>query len=130
MNISSIVNTVTNTLEASKIPASILPPQLLKCTALQRPGLSAIKIASEIIRNNRALDIDTDENPDGSPNLINEYTYNIVKTFVDAIKNDASVQAVIPSGAMSIFAKGENGGGPLIGRGYNLFDSISNGIIQ
>jgi hypothetical protein len=130
MNISNIVNTVTNTLEASRIPANILPAQLLKCTALQRPGLSAIKIAAEIIRNNKAIGIENEENPDGSPNLINQYTYNVVRTFVQALKNDASVQSVIPSGSLSVFAKGANGGGPVICKGSNLFDSIGNGIIQ
>ena len=89
-----------------------------------------IKIAAEIIRNNKALGIENEENPDGSPNLINQYTYNVVRTFVQALKNDASVQSVIPSGSLSVFAKGANGGGPVICKGSNLFDSIGNGIIQ
>ena len=51
MTISTIVDTVTNTLNSAKIPANVLPPLLLKCTALNRPGLSAYKIATEVIKN-------------------------------------------------------------------------------
>ena len=54
MNISNVVDAVTNTLDSAKIPANILPPLLLKCTALSRPGLSAYKIAAQIIQNNKA----------------------------------------------------------------------------
>ena len=57
MNISDIIDNITNTLDSAKMPANVLPPFLLKCTALNRPGLSAYKIASRIIENNKALGI-------------------------------------------------------------------------
>ena len=78
MNISDIIDNITNTLDSAKMPANVLPPFLLKCTALNRPGLSAYKIASQIIQNNKALGIPVEDNPDGSANLINQYTYNVV----------------------------------------------------
>lgn len=130
MTISSIVDTVTNTLDSAKIPANILPPILLKCAALNRPGLSAYKIATQIIQNNKALGIPVNDNPDGSANLINQYTYNVVKCIVDAIKNDASVQVAIPMQSLLIEATGENAGGPVVCVGSNLLDSIGNGIMQ
>ena len=79
MNISNIIDSITNTLDSAKMPANVLPPFLLKCTALNRPGLSAYKIASRIIENNKALGIPVEDNPDGTANLINQYTYNVVK---------------------------------------------------
>lgn len=130
MTLSSIVETMTNTLDSSKIPANILPPLLLKCTALSRPGLSAYKIAAQIIQNNKALGIPVEENPDGSDNLINQYTYNVVKCIVDAIKNDATVQVAIPMQSLLIQATGGNAGGPVTCTGTNLLDSIGNGIMQ
>ena len=48
MTISNIVDTLNNTFDSTNIPANILPPLLLKCISLQRPGLSAYKIAAEI----------------------------------------------------------------------------------
>ena len=130
MNISDIVDNITNTLDSAKMPANVLPPFLLKCTALNRPGLSAYKIASRIIENNKALGIPVEDNPDGTANLINQYTYNVVKCMVDAIKNDASVQVAIPQQSLLIQATGGNAGGPVTCIGSNLLDSIGNGIMQ
>ena len=130
MNISDIIDSITNTLDSAKMPANVLPPFLLKCTALNRPGLSAYKIASRIIENNKALGIPVEDNPDGTANLINQYTYNVVKCMVDAIKNDASVQVAIPQQSLLIQATGGNAGGPVTCIGSNLLDSIGNGIMQ
>ena len=130
MNISNIIDSITNTLDSAKMPANVLPPFLLKCTAFNRPGLSAYKIASRIIENNKALGIPVEDNPDGTANLINRYTYNVVKCMVDAIKNDASVQVAIPQQSLLIQATGGNAGGPVTCIGSNLLDSIGNGIMQ
>lgn len=130
MTISNIVDLMTRTLDSANIPANILPPLLLKCTALNRPGLSAYKIAAQIIQNNKALGIPVEENPDGSDNLINQYTYNVVKCIVDAIKNDATVQVAIPMQSLLIQASGANAGGPVTCVGTNLLDSVGNGIMQ
>ena len=130
MTITDAVNTVTNALESAKTPANVLPPLLLKCMALNRPGLSAYKITTQIIQNNKALGIPTEPNPDGSDNKINQYTYNVVKCIVDAIKYDATVQVAIPMESLLIQATGANAGGPVTCVGTNLLDSIGNGIMQ
>ena len=129
MTISSIVDTVTNTLNSARVPAGVLPPLLLRCTSLTRPGLSAYKIATEVIQNNEKLGIPTGPNPDGSENLINAYTYSMLKVLVDNIHNDAAVQAAIPMQSLIIQANGANAGGPVTCVGTNLIDSITQGII-
>lgn len=130
MNISNIVDSITNTLDSVNLPANVLPPLLLKCTALNRPGLSAYKIATQIIQNNKLIGIPVEDNPDGSANMINQYTYNVVKCIVDAIKYDATVQVAIPMQSLLIQATGGNAGGPVTCIGTNLLDSIGNGIMQ
>lgn len=130
MNISNVVEAISKTMEGVNLPANILPPMLLKCISLARTGLSAYKIASKIIQNNKALGIPTETNPDGSENLINAFTYNVVKEIVEAIKNDATVQAAIPASSLLIEANGGNAGGPIVVTGTNLMDSVANGIIQ
>lgn len=130
MNISNVVEAISKTMEGVNLPANILPPMLLKCISLTRTGLSAYKIASKIIQNNKALGIPTETNPDGSENLINAFTYNVVKEVVEAIKNDATVQAAIPASSLLIEANGGNAGGPIVVTGTNLMDSVANGIIQ
>ena len=130
MNITSIVNSVTDTLNSASVPANKLPALLLKCTSLDRPGLSAYKIASEIIQNNEKLGIPTGTNPDGSDNLVNAFVYNIVKTFVKALKNDAVVHNCTPALSQKIGAWGANAGGSVYCEGFNLTDSTSNGRIM
>lgn len=130
MTIATIVDSIMGRLDAIEVPASILPAPLLKSVAAGRPGLSAYKIAANIIENNKVLGIPTTPNPDGSENMINQYTYNVVKCIVDALKNDAVIQVAIPCESLLVNAKGANAGGPVECIGTNMKDSISTGIIQ
>ena len=125
-----IVELMNLVLDKMKKPAETLPALLLNCVAIRRPGLSPYKIAAQIISNNRLLGIPDGVNPDGSPNLINQYTYNVVKCIIEAIKEDAVVQVAIPRGTIVVQTKGENAGGPLIGTGVNIMNSVTKGIIR
>lgn len=125
--ITSIINTAINSM---KTPAETLPAFLLYCVSIKRPGLSPSKITSKIISGNGDLGIPTGANPDGSPNLINQYTYNIVKNVVDAIKEDGVVQVAIPAGSIMIQANGGNAGGPVVCTGSNIMTTIAKGIIR
>lgn len=130
MTISSVIDTITNTLDTAKTPVNILPPLLLKCLSLIRPGLSAYKMASTAIVNNGKLGIPTGPNPDGSPNMVNQFTYNIFKVMVESIKNDAVVHVDIPAGTLLIQATGANAGGPVTVVGFNMLDSLGSGIMS
>jgi hypothetical protein len=130
MNIAGIVDTVSNALNSTRVPANVLPPLLLRCTALTRPGLSVYKITTDIIQQNAECGIPTGENPDGSDNLINVYTHNVVKGIVDALKNDAAVHVNIPMQSLLIQVMGANAGGPVTCTGSNILDSIGQGILR
>lgn len=130
MTIQNIVDTINNTLDSANTPANILPPMLTKYTSLARPGLSAYKIASKVIQNNKTLGIPTEPNPNGEENMINQYTYNLVKCIIEAIKYDATVQIAIPMQSLLVQATGGNAGGPVTCVGTNLIDSQATGIIQ
>ena len=130
MTIQNIVDTINNTLDSANTPANILPPMLTKYTSLVRPGLSAYKIASKVIQNNKTLGIPTEPNPNGEENMINQYTYNLVKCIIEAIKYDATVQIAIPMQSLLVQATGGNAGGPVTCIGTNLIDSQATGIIQ
>lgn len=130
MNINAIINTITTTLENAKLPANILPPMLIKYTSLMRSGLSAYKITANVIQNLKSLGIPTEENADGSMNLITAHDYALVKAIVDALKNDATIQVAIPDKSILIEAVGGNAGGPIFVTGTNKMDSLANGILQ
>lgn len=124
------MNDITNAINAIKTPANILPPTLLHCTSLLRPGLSAYRIVSNIIQQNKNIGIPVGENKDGGMNLINAYTYNVVKSIVDDIKQNGVVQSVTPKKSLLIEAKGGNAGGPIVAVGYNIMEFLSHGIMQ
>ena len=128
--ITKIVDQMLEAMEKGVTPAQTLPPILLKCITQTRPGLSAYKTTTEIIMNNKKIGIPTEDNPDGSTNLINLYTYNVVKCIYDALKNEASVQVAIPRESLLIQGNGANAGGPIVTNGTNLLDSLSRGIIK
>ena len=130
MNLASVVSNIKDFLGKNSTPANTLPPILLKAAAHNRSGISAYKIASKIIENNKNIGIPTGENPDGSPNMINEYTYNVVKSVIESLKEDASIQVVIPAGSLKIISTGANAGGLVESTGTNQNDTIGKGIIQ
>ena len=130
ITIDKIASMMQSAMNSIKTPAAILPSTLLYATAIQRTGLSASKIASQIISNNQALGIETGENPDGTPNIVNQYTYNVVKSVVDALKSDAVIHTVIPAGTILVEVVGANGGGPVTCTGSNILDATAMGLIR
>lgn len=130
MNISGIINDITRMINSIQTPANILPPTFLHCTSLLRPGLSAYRITSNIIQQNKNVGIPVGENKDGSMNLINAYTYNVVKSIVDDIKQNGVIQSVSPEKSVLIESTGANAGGPFVAVGYNKLSFLSRGIMQ
>lgn len=130
MNLDNLARTMRNAFERMKTPAEILPPFLLYCTAIRRPGMSASEVASRVIANNAALGIETGDNPDGTPNVVNQYTYNIVKEVIEELKRNAVVHVAIPSNSIMVKTEGGNAGGPVIGIGSNIINTTVKGLIR
>lgn len=129
-NINNVSERIINLLEENEEPKQELPPTGIKCIAMRRRGLSAYRTAAKIIEGNQKLGIPTGPNEDGSPNLINQYTYNLVKEIFNALQNEAVITASIPKATLLVETTGANGGGPVICTGTNLTDTNSRGIIQ
>lgn len=130
LSINTIINGINSMINGLKTPAMKLPSILILSTAVQRPGLSAAKITTNVIENNKSLGINTGTNADGSTNIINEYTYNIVSEVLKAIKDDAVVHITIPPGSINVTATGGNAGGPVVVTGTNITAGDGYGIIR
>lgn len=128
--ISSIVNLITEALDAVRPPANTLSPYFLLAAGELRPGLSAYKITGDVINYNKAIGIPTEANISGGDNLINKYTYNVVKAVIEALKSDAAIHIAIPPSSLLIKSEGANSGGPVISMGSNITTSIGKGIVQ
>lgn len=130
LTIDTITNTIKSMIDGLKTPAMKLPGLLVLVTAVQRPGLSASKITTNIIEHNKSLGIGTGTNADGSTNIVNEYTYNIVSEVLKAIKDDSVVHVSMPPGSINITGTGANAGGPVVITGMNISTSEGYGIIR
>jgi hypothetical protein len=77
MGIDTIVNKISSVLEKIKPPIIPIPAFLLLCTLFNRPGASAMNVASNVIKRQSEFGAPTGVLPDGSPNKMNSLIYLI-----------------------------------------------------
>lgn len=130
MNIKKLIESVDTALDAARKPANTLVGFMIYATAVHRPGISKLKITSDIIADNATLGINTGQMPDGTDNVVNQFVANVVEKVVDTLKNDAMVECVIPTGSVIVTAKGANAGGPVVAVGTNINNAKGYGIIR
>lgn len=130
MNIKSLIELTNKAIEAARKPATKLAAILVYATAVQRPGVSKIKISSEIIADNATLGINTGQMPDGTDNVVNEFVVNVVEKVIDNLKDEALIECVIPSGSVIVEANGANAGGPVVAIGTNINNAKGYGVLR
>lgn len=130
MNLKQVTAYLEHALEVVRQPAVKLAGFMIYATAVQRPGLSKIKISSEIISDNEGLGINTGQMPDGTDNVVNAFVYNVIEKLVDNLKDEAMVECVIPKGSVIVNAQGGNAGGPVVAIGTNINDAKGYGVIR
>ena len=129
--IDKIATAVNSALSALRPPVIPIPPILLLCEILDRPGLSAISLTSSIISRLPEAGIPTGVNPDGSDNMINQYTRIIVEEIIKEFQNNAVVNAAVPPGSINVVGTGTAAGiAPVAVTGVNSLPSAVNGIIR
>lgn len=128
MNIQNICDSINKLIQQARTPLKKIPSILLLCTAIKRPGLSAMIIASKIIQKKAELGIPTGNAADGSLNLGNIVDYITSEQIVYAIKNDLKVMTTVPIGGISFYGTGANAGGPVTVTGINTNMPECNGI--
>ena len=130
MNIKRLIESVDTALDAARQPVNTLVGFMIYATAVHRPGISKLKITSDIIADNATLGINTGQMPDGTDNVVNQFVANVVEKVVDTLKDDAMVECVIPTGSVIVTAKGANAGGPVVAVGTNINNAKGYGIIR
>lgn len=121
---------IDSVFEVARIPAKTIAAYMIYATARQRPGVSKLKISSEIIADNEGLGINIGQMPDGTENVVNQFVCNMVEKIVDTMKDDAMVECVIPVGSIIVQANGANAGGPVIALGTNINNAKGYGVIR
>lgn len=112
-------------------PALIpIPPLILVCSVMQRPGCSAIALSAAIIRRLPEAGINTDALEDGSQNKVTAFVRILSEEIINEFKNNARVDVVIPPGVLTSFGTGANAGGPVAVFSTNTTPATTNGIIR
>lgn len=128
--IKNVLDLTNSAIDAVRKPVDIMTGYLIYATARVRPGVSKIKISSEIIAENATYGINIGQMPDGTDNVVNEFVCNVVEKVVDSLKDDAMVECVIPIGSVIVTAKGANAGGPVVAVGTNINNAKGYGVIR
>ena len=112
--VEKIAQTINTTLNSLRSPVIPIPPVMLLCEIMDRPGLSAITLTSAVIARLPEAGIPTGVNPD-------------VKEF----QNHAVVNGAIQPGSINITGTGIAAGiAPVSVTGTNVLASIVNAIIR
>lgn len=97
--VQKIGDTIDTVMESIRPPLIPIPPMLMFCEMMQRPGMSATVLASEIIAGLEALGIPTGPNPDGSENLIVNSIIMICRKLIEHIHSFARVDSATQPGS-------------------------------
>ena len=129
--IDKIATTVNSALSALRPPVIPIPPILLLCEILDRPGLSAISLTSAIISRLPEAGIPTGVNPDGSANMICQYTRIVCEEVIKEIQQHAVVNGAVPPGSINVVGTGTAAGiAPVAVTASNVGASAMSGIIR
>ena len=125
--IKGISEGISKMINLTRPTPAMLPTALLLCTALKRPGLSALTIASRVIAKQESEGLAFGPMPDGTQNGYETFIKILVEEIVHAIKFESRGDVVIPAGALVSqgMVATSNGTFPvvvtnLIGGGHNI----------
>ena len=84
--VQNIGSAITAVFDKIRPPVQAIPPILLLCEIMNRPGLSAISITASVISKLETAGIPTEVNPCGMENMNNKFVKIFVEETVKHIK--------------------------------------------
>ena len=128
-SIDSFIDKLLSLLNKRISSPSPIPPALILAGGLQRPGMSAMSIASKIISRQGEAGVVGGPLPDGSQNVAEAMEVIRIEEILNAIKNEAKIEVVINPG-ITVMTQGSNSGGPLVGIGTTTGIGTGTAIIR
>lgn len=123
-----IVSAITKLIEKARTPFVPIPAAILACSIFKRPGMSAMIIASNIIRRQSEFGAPTGPLPSGAPNKMNALIYVIADEIVKELQHNCIIESVAPAGTLNITGTGMSPVGPITFTGTNQTPSKITGI--
>ena len=102
LTIKDICEKIGNLIDTVRIPLPTIPAALIACGAINRPGLSPMLIASEIIRRQPEAGAYFGNLPDGSKNIMEAMEVIRAEVYCNAIKNDLKIETALFPGSIII----------------------------
>lgn len=129
--IDKIATAVNGALSALRPPVVPIPPILLLCEIIDRPGLSAISLTSAIIARLPEIGIPTGVNPDGSANMICQYTRIVAEEIIKEFQNNGVIDCAIQPGTINVVGSGTAAGiAPVAVTAVNTLPSSVRGVLR
>lgn len=128
MTIATICEKIGDLISKVRAPMAQIPAVLIACSAIQRPGLSAMVTASNIIRRQAEAGAYFGPLADGSRNIEEAMEVIRVEEIFKAIKEEMSIQGSIAPGAATLTGTAATAGGPAPVTVTNPFAIKINGI--
>lgn len=129
--ITSIANGIERAFDFARPALTMtIPPILLLCEIRTRPGLSAIALASSIIRRLPEAGIQTGVNPDGSPNKILQFVRILSEEIVKEFKDNALITCGLEPQTINSIGTGASPNGPIVVSSLNTTPIIIKGILH
>lgn len=129
MTIQSICDSISKLITTARTPLAVIPSAILVCSAINRPGLSPMLIAANIIRRQSEAGAPFGPAADGGANIAEAMERIRVEEIIKALKMDAKVQVGIPIGAIRFVGNGMSPTGPVTVTGFNVNAPYGVGII-
>lgn len=126
----SMAKSISSMIESVKMPSPTIPSVILALSTIKRPGLSAIDIASNIIRRQSEAGAPYGPAEDGTQNVSEAMERIRIEEIVKALRLDSRIQVSIPIGGIQIFGVGANSGGPVTITGFNTNFVHGDGVIN
>lgn len=102
INVEKICAGIESLISTIRIPIPEIPAALIACSAINRPGISPMLMASEIIRRQPEAGAPFGPLPSGRPNVAEAMERIRCEVIANAIKRDLKVQTVIKPGDIAI----------------------------
>lgn len=128
--IENIAKSIGDVFDKCRKPLAAIPTILLLCEIANRPGLSAIALASAIISRLGEAGIISELNPDGTQNKICKLIRIMCEEIVNEIHNNGRVTVGLNTGAVVSVGQGSNAGGSMVVRSQNLLPFQAYGLMQ
>ena len=123
MNIKSLIQLTTESVENARKALEKIPGLLLMATCARRPGFSAIITSAKAYADMHYVQQEYDD-------VVTEFVYNVIESIKINLQDDSVCFIAIPPGQLMLQLNGGNAGGPLILTGSNKNYVFTYGIIR